>query len=68
MGYYMHYTDNLNLRFWLTIFLVVAIVYLAKVGTDFYYIEENPSIIDMYSIAKNAEVTDLDSFLGHVVV
>lgn len=32
MGYYYIYTDNLNLRFWLTVFLVVSLVYLSKIG------------------------------------
>lgn len=67
MGHYMHYTDNLNLRFWFTIFFVVAVIYLVKVAADFYFIEENPSILDLYCVAKNAGVSDLDGFLGQVV-
>ena len=39
MGYYEHYTDNLNLRFWLTIFLVVSIVYLVKIAAELYFME-----------------------------
>jgi hypothetical protein len=67
MGHYLHYTDNLNMRFWFTIFFVIAVIYLAKVAADFYFIEENPSILDLYCVAKNAGVTDLDGFLGQVV-
>lgn len=67
MGHYMHYTDNLNIRFWFTIFFAVAVLYLVKVAVDFYFIEENPSILDLYCVAKNAGVADLDGFLGQVV-
>jgi hypothetical protein len=51
MGYYLIYTDNLNLRFWLTVFLVISSVYLTKIGVDFYLAEDNPSIIDKYAQA-----------------
>jgi hypothetical protein len=67
MGYYEHYTDNLNLRFWLTIFLVVSIVYLIKVAAELYLMEENPSILDKYALAKEAGVVDMDAFVGHAV-
>lgn len=59
MGYYYVYTDNLNLRFWLTIFLVITSVYLAKIGADFYFAEENPSILDKYATAKDEGVIDI---------
>jgi phospholipid-translocating ATPase len=53
MGYFNDYTDNLNLRFWLTIFLVVTVVYMVKIAAEFYLIDESPSILDKYAIAKD---------------
>jgi hypothetical protein len=67
MGYYENYTDNFNLRFWLTIFLVISIVYLVKIAADLYFVEENPTILDKYALAKDAGVVDLDAFVGHAV-
>ena len=67
MEAYLHYTDNLNMRFWFTIFFVVAVIYLIKLAADFYFIEENPTIIDLYCVAKNAGATDLESFLVQVL-
>lgn len=59
MGYKLIYTDNLNLRFWLTIFLAITTVYLVKVGTEFYLTEENPCILDRYALAKEAGEVDM---------
>lgn len=59
MGYYYIYVDNFNLRFWLTVFFICATAYLIKVGLQVYFIEENPTIIEKYIIAKNEEVVDL---------
>ena len=63
MNTYNYYNDYFNLRFWLTIFLIVSVVYMIKVAYQYYEIENNPSIIDKYLIAKNNDVSDLESVL-----
>lgn len=59
MGYYYIYVDNLNLRFWLTVFFIFTTIYLIKVALQVYFIEENPNIIEKYIVAKSEEVVDL---------
>lgn len=39
MNYYHNYTDNMNLRFWLTIFFIVSVIYIIKVAIQTYEIE-----------------------------
>lgn len=63
MNNYNYYNDYFNLRFWLTIFFIVSVVYMVKVAHQYYEIEDNPSIIDKYLIAKNNDVSDLESVL-----
>jgi hypothetical protein len=49
------YSDNFNMRFWLTVFLVISIVYLLKIGYSCLQIEYFPSTIDLYKIAKSED-------------
>lgn len=63
MNNYHYYNDYFNLRYWLTIFFIVSVVYMIKVAYQYYEIEESPSIIDKYLVAKNNDVTDLESVL-----
>jgi hypothetical protein len=67
MGYQFYYTDNLNIRFFLISFLVISVVYVAKIGLQFYFIEESPSIIDKYIVAKDDDIVDLETVLINAV-
>ncbi len=64
MGYYEIYTDNFNIRFWLTVFFIFNVIYLIKVGLQVYFIEDDPSIIEKYLIAKSEYAPDLDKVLS----
>ncbi len=63
MGYYEVYTDNFNVRFWFTIFFIFNTIYLVKIGLQVYFIEDSPSIIEKYLIAKDEETSNLEKVL-----
>lgn len=51
LGMESSYTDNFNLRFGLSIFLIVAVVTLTKLGFQSLWMELYPTTIDLYKSA-----------------
>ena len=58
------YTDNLNLRFWLPLFLIVSTVYLAKLAYDTLRYEYAPSTIELYKKAKEESEENKAALFG----
>jgi phospholipid-translocating ATPase len=55
LGVQLVYSDNFNLRFWLTVFLVVGVVYASKIGFNCLRVEMQPTLVDFYKRAKGED-------------
>lgn len=62
-GYYGAYSDNLSIRFLLTVFAVMMITFLSKLAVSTLEFERNPSLIDIYKDHFNTCPNILDLYL-----
>ena len=67
LGYYMGYSDNFNMRFYLTIFAITAIVFAIKLMMNTLEFELYPSLIDTYKVNMHTNPHILDDLLGRQV-
>ena len=67
LGYYLGYTDNFNMRYYLTIFAICTIVFGIKLMMNTLEFELYPSLVDIYKTHMHTNPNILDDLLGRQV-